>query len=104
MKPVIIGYGETSVGKSLDCGYEELNMWATREALRDVELGPDDINGLIAIAPFREERFPLPRLIEHLGIAPLNFAELTGVGGASHVNAINRASDAPVGDNRLPVS
>ena len=94
MKPVLIGYGETSVGESLNCGYGELNMWATREALRDTNLEPDDIDGLIATAPFRTERFPLPRLIEHLGIAPLNFAELTGVGGASHVNSIHRATNA----------
>ncbi|SIR65177.1 Acetyl-CoA acetyltransferase [Haladaptatus litoreus] len=94
MKPVLIGYGETSVGESLNCRYEELNMWATREALCDVDLEPDDIDGLIATAPFRTERFPLPRLIEYLGIAPLNFAELTGVGGASHVSSIHRAASA----------
>lgn len=94
MGAVLIGYGETSVGEAVGCGYEELNMWATREALRDTGLGPSDIDGLIATAPFRAERFPLPRLIEHLGVAPLRFAELTGLGGASHVNSIKRATDA----------
>ncbi|WP_248906297.1 thiolase family protein [Halocatena marina] len=94
MGAVLIGYGETSVGEAVGCGYEALNMWATREALSDTGLEPDDIDGLIASAPFRSERFPLPRLIEHLGLAPLQFAELTGLGGASHVNSIKRATAA----------
>lgn len=94
MGAVLVGYGETSVGELTGYGYEALNMWAVHEALRDTGLTPDDIDGLIASAPFRSERFPLPRLIEHLGVAPVRFAELTGLGGASHVQSIKRATDA----------
>jgi acetyl-CoA acetyltransferase len=97
MGAVLIGYGETSVGATPGSGYEELNVEATREALRDVGLGPGDVDGLIATAPFRNERFPLPRLVERLGLAPLRFAELTGLGGASHVNSIERATAAVEG-------
>jgi acetyl-CoA acetyltransferase len=91
MSPAIVGYGETELGEVPEWYYEEMNMWAVKEALNDAHMDPADVDGLIASPPFGSSKVGVYPIAEHLGLMPLRWGETTALGGASHLNSCRSA-------------
>lgn len=87
MCPAIVGYGETDLGEVPDYHFEELNMWAVKEAMDDANVTPEDIDGFIASPPFRSNKVGVYPLAEYLGIMPIRWGETNALGGASHLHS-----------------
>jgi len=87
MCAAIIGYGETALGEVPGYHFEELNMWAVKEAMDDAGVTPDDIDGFIASPPFRGNKVGVYPLAEYLGIMPIRWGETNALGGASHLQS-----------------
>ena len=78
---VIVGIGETRVGKLPGMSSQEIQAWAVHEALADCGLGIRDIDGLINLDPYQTPNSMFSTtLAEHLGITP-SFCATLDVGG-----------------------
>ncbi|MGB4136883.1 MAG: hypothetical protein WA971_09980, partial [Microbacterium sp.] len=79
----IIGAGETTHTRDRDRDATDLSLaaWASRRAIRDAGLEPDDIDGVIApyMGPGVEE------IITHVGLDDIGWASQVRLGGASPV-------------------
>lgn len=91
MGPAIVGYGETELGKVSEIYYEEMTMWAVKNALEDADMSPQDVDGLIASPPFGSSKVGVYPIAEYLGMMPLRWGETTALGGASHLNSVRSA-------------
>jgi len=107
MGPVIVGYGETELGEVPNSYYEEMTMWAAKNALEDADMGPSDVDGLVASPPFGSSKVGVYPIAEYLGVMPLSWGATTALGGASHLDSIAsamRAIDAGLAETVLIVS
>jgi acetyl-CoA acetyltransferase len=107
MGSAIVGYGETELGEISDSYYEEMTMWAVKNALDDAGMTPADIDGLLASPPFGSSKVGVYPIAEYLGIMPLNWGGTTALGGASHLNSVKasmRAIEDGLVENVLIVS
>ena len=78
---VIVGIGETRVGKLPGMSSQEIQAWAVHEALADCGLGIRDIDGLINLDPYQTPNSMFSTtLAEYLGIRP-SFCATIDVGG-----------------------
>jgi acetyl-CoA acetyltransferase len=91
MSAAIVGYGETELGSVSDIYYEEMTMWAAREALADADMGPGDVDGLVASPPYGSSKVGVYPIAEYLGVMPLSWGGTTALGGASHLDSIDSA-------------
>ena len=78
---VIVGIGETRVGKLPGMNSQEIQAWAVHEALRDCDLGLRDIDGFINLDPYQTPNSMFSTtLCEYLGIQP-SYSATVDVGG-----------------------
>jgi acetyl-CoA acetyltransferase len=93
-KAVIIGVGESDIGRVPGMTGLGLNAQAARRAIADAGLRPSDIDGLLTAYSFTEPYFMLGSVLaEYLGIKPTFCASLIA-GGASPTVMLRHATDA----------
>ena len=78
---VIVGIGETRVGKLPGMNSQEIQAWAVQEAIADCGLGLTDIDGLVNLDPYQTPNSMFSTtLSEYLGLQP-SFSVTVDVGG-----------------------
>lgn len=91
---VIVGVGESDIGKLPHMTGLGLNAQAARRAIDDAGLKPDQIDGLLTAYSFTEPYFMLGSVLaEYLGISP-RFCSSIVVGGASPNVMLHHAAQA----------
>jgi acetyl-CoA acetyltransferase len=86
----IVGIAESDLGKTPDKTALELQAQASRLALMDAGLLPQDVDAVFA---HTEDRFPSLQLSEYLGIRP-RYTDSTNVGGMSNLLHVRHAMAA----------
>lgn len=93
-KAVIIGVGESDIGRLPHMTGLGLNAQAARRAIADAGVRPQDIDGLLTAYSFTEPYFMLGSVLaEYLGIRPSYCASIV-VGGASPTVMLHHAAQA----------
>src|SRR5262249_30705458 len=93
-KAVIVGVGESDIGKLPHMTGLGLNAQAAKRALDDAGLKPSDIDGLLTAYSFTEPYFMLGTVLaEYLGLQPTYCASMV-VGGASPAIMLHHAAMA----------
>src|SRR5580700_8365295 len=93
-KAVIVGVGESDIGKLPRMTGLGLNMQAAKRAIDDAGLKPSDIDGLLTAYSFTEPYFMLGTVLaEYLGLRPRFCASLVD-GGASAGAMLHHAAMA----------
>ncbi len=93
-KAVIVGVGESDIGRLPHMTGLGLNAQAARRAIADAGLRPGDIDGLLTAYSFTEPYFMLGSVLaEYLGIRPRYSASIV-VGGASPTIMLHHAAQA----------
>lgn len=93
-KAVVVGVGESDIGKVPNMTGLGLNAQAAKRALDDAGLRPSDIDGLLTAYSFTEPYFMLGSVLaEYLGLKPTYCASII-VGGASPAAMIGHAAAA----------
>src|SRR6201986_4504350 len=93
-KAVIVGVGESDIGKGPNITGLGLNAQPAKRALDDAGLKPSDIDGLLTAYSFTEPYFMLGTVLaEYLGIKPSYCASMV-VGGASPAIMLHHAAMA----------
>lgn len=93
-KAVIIGVGESDIGRLPHMTGLGLNAQAARRAIADAGVRPRDIDGLLTAYSFTEPYFMLGSVLaEYLGIRPSYCASIV-VGGASPTVMLHHAAQA----------
>lgn len=93
-RAVIVGVGESDIGRLPHMTGLGLNAQAARRAIADAGLKPSDIDGLLTAYSFTEPYFMLGSVLaEYLGIQPTYCASVV-VGGASPTTMLHHAAQA----------
>ncbi len=93
-KAVIIGVGESDIGKLPHMSGLGLNAQAAKRAIEDAGLKPNQIDGLLTAYSFTEPYFMLGSVLaEYLGIQPKYCSSIV-VGGASPTVMLHHAAQA----------
>lgn len=93
-RAVVVGVGESDIGKVSNMTGLGLNAQAARRAIEDAGLKPSDIDGLLTAYSFTEPYFMLGSVLaEYLGLMPKLCASIV-VGGASPAAMIGHAAAA----------
>jgi len=93
-RAVVVGVGESDIGKVPNMTGLGLNAQAAKRALDDAGLKPSDIDGLLTAYSFTEPYFMLGSVLaEYLGLKP-TFCASVIVGGASPAAMIGHAAAA----------
>lgn len=93
-RAVIVGVGESDIGRLPDMTGLGLNAQAARRAIKDAGLQPDEIDGLLTAYSFTEPYFMLGSVLaEYLGLTPTYCSSLI-VGGASPTAMLSHAAQA----------
>lgn len=93
-KAVIVGVGESDIGRLPHMTGLGLNAQAARRAVKDAGVSPRDIDGLLTAYSFTEPYFMLGSVLaEYLGIRPSYCASVV-VGGASPAIMLHHAAQA----------
>jgi acetyl-CoA acetyltransferase len=93
-KAVIVGVGESDIGRLPHMTGLGLNAQAARRAIEDAGLRPQDIDGLLTAYSFTEPYFMLGSVLaEYLGIKPTYCSSIV-VGGASPTVMLHHAAQA----------
>lgn len=93
-RAVIVGVGESDIGRLPHMTGLGLNAQAARRAIKDAGLKHTEIDGLLTAYSFTEPYFMLGSVLaEYLGIAPTYSASII-TGGASPTTMLNHASQA----------
>ena len=93
-KAVIVGVGESEIGKLPQMSGLGLNAQAARRAIADAGISHRDIDGLLTAYSFTEPYFMLGSVLaEYLGIAP-RYGGAIVVGGASPTAMLHHAAQA----------
>ena len=91
---VVVGVGESEIGKVPHMSGLGLNAQAAKRAIEDAGLGPRDIDGLLTAYSFTEPYFMLGTVLaEYLGLKPAYCASVT-VGGATPASMLRHAVSA----------
>src|SRR6266478_1886004 len=91
-RAVIVGVGESDIGKLPHMTGLGLNAQAAKRAIEDAGLKPSDIDGLLTAYSFSEPYFMLGSVLaEYLGMKPQFCASLV-VGGASPAVMLHHAA------------
>ena len=78
---VIVGVGETRVGKLPGMTPVQIQAWAVQEAVADARLSVRDLDGVINLDPYAEPNSMFAStLVEYLGLSP-SFLSTVDVGG-----------------------
>ncbi len=90
-KCAIVGVGETPVGKLPEITTLGIQLEAIRQALKDAGLGPNDVDGLLAIQPGNDpQRSYALTVSQAAGIRP-SYATDLALGGATPVSMVSHA-------------
>lgn len=90
-KCAIVGVGETPVGKLPEITTLGIQLEAVRRALKDAGLGPNDVDGLLAIQPNNDpQRSYALTVSQAAGIQP-SYATDLALGGATPVSMVSHA-------------
>jgi acetyl-CoA acetyltransferase len=93
-RAVIVGVGESDIGRLPHMTGLGLNAQAARRAIADAGLKPSEIDGLLTAYSFTEPYFMLGSVLaEYLGIQPIYCASIV-VGGASPTVMLHHAAQA----------
>lgn len=93
-RAVIVGVGESEIGKTPHMTGLGLNAQAARRALDDAGLKPSDVDGLLTAYSFTEPYFMLGSVLaEYLGIQP-TYSSAVIAGGASPNIMLHHAAQA----------
>jgi acetyl-CoA acetyltransferase len=91
-RAVIVGIGESDIGKVPHMSGLGLNAQAAKRAIDDAGLNPSDIDGLLTAYSFSEPYFMLGSVLaEYLGLQPRFCASLV-LGGASPAGMLHHAA------------
>jgi len=87
----IVGFGETPVGKLPEITTLGIQLESVRRALEDADLGPKDVDGLLAIQPNNDpQRSYALSIAQAAGIEP-SYATDLALGGATPVSMVSHA-------------
>ena len=89
-KPAIVGVGETVYERGSDDEPLEMMLAATKAAIEDAGLRPEEIDGIVAPPVYSTAE----EIAVNLGIDDLRYAVTVNMGGASPVAAIGQAARA----------
>jgi 3-oxoacyl-[acyl-carrier-protein] synthase III len=93
---VIVGVGESDIGKMPHMSGLGLNAHAAKRAIDDVGMTPSDIDGLLTAYSFTEPYFMMGSVMaEYLGLKPRFCASII-TGGASPATMLHHAALAVV--------
>ena len=93
-RAVIVGVGESDIGKLPHMSGLGLNAQAARRAIKDAGIKPSEIDGLLTAYSFTEPYFMLGSVLaEYLGLAPTYNCSIVS-GGASPAIMLHHAAQA----------
>lgn len=89
-----MGAAEHPPAMRIDRGFVELHARAGAQALCDAGVGPDEVEGLLVVAPMTDEGpiFLSEDVMDYLGLTNLRLEATLNLGGASHLAMVRYAA------------